>query len=127
MQASNAVELALTMLILWMGGETWIRPKLRNARSSVRTGCHCTLHFGELRYLKTVPVTSSHVTSFHSIRSQSYRDSAPASVGVRPRVIAKSIEVRQIVSDRCKSLLFGFPRLREVSLSSRCCRHALEY
>src|SRR5271169_3964848 len=93
----------------------------------MRTGCDCTVHFGESRCLEAVAVASPHVTFLHALRSQSYGDAPPALVGVRLRIVAKRIEMSQIIPDRCKSSLFVCPALGEVSLTSRGRSHALKY
>ena len=65
-------------------------PTLHSARISFRH----SVAFSESRRLQTIAVARAHVTLLQSLRSQFYRNTAPAAVGILLRIVAKRIQMR---------------------------------
>src|SRR5579864_7481312 len=61
--------------------------------------------------LRTIPVPRPDVVLLQMLTHHFHCDGAPAPVGIRLRVVAERIEVREVVPNRGKGALFIFPVL----------------
>src|SRR5438045_9105546 len=71
-------------------------------------------------------VARANVALLQAVADESHLNRAPAAIRIGLRVVADGIEMREIVSNGRKGLLFISPVLREIRFASGCRAHALE-
>src|ERR1700751_327923 len=81
---------------------------------------------GCMSLLHTVSSTGAHVVLLQVLSYQLDGDRAPACAGVRLGVVAERVKVRQVLLDKCESLLFVAPIAGEIGLATGRLAHALK-